>query len=283
MLDEQQTTPNPTLYTTARPGFFPGPFYRYWPFHRIHPEIPNPLAPMLKTLVHAAETTLETNIRSAMVSAHSLEDLGTASAHVQNTLGAMGIESWYGPRRTIRHLMSALQLEGPCNDPEDLENDISRPQHILAIEYTRQSMAAVMWGEECGDYWRLSRVSSCEYGHNAVTACRNDNGDVEQCNAKLQAAFRKLVRTATNRAESPALGVVLLFGENADDENFASVLRKALDDNFSNGASISPVNMQDFSPDLAFAGSRAMVMFELRHKKWQRELAEEGRNEHGEL
>jgi hypothetical protein len=179
--------------------------------------------------------------------------------------------------------MSALQLEGPCNDPDDPENDISRPQHILAIEYTRQSMAAVMWGEECGDYWRLSRVSSGEYGHNAVTACRNDNGGVKQCNAKLQAAFRKLVRTATNRAKSPALSVMLVFGENADDENFAAVLGKALDDNFSNGASISPASMQDFSSDLAFAGSRAMAMFELRHKEWQREIAEEGRSEHGEL
>lgn len=219
-----------------------------------------------------------------MVPTHCLEDLETASLHIQNTLGAMGIQSWYGPRRAVRHLMSALQLEGPCNDPDDPENDISRPQHILAIEYTRQSMTAVMWGEECGDYWRLSRVSSGEYGHNAVTACRNDNGDVEQCNANLQAAFRKLVRIATNRAKSPALGVVLLFGENADDENFAAVLRKALDDNFSNGASIAPVVMQDFSPDPSFAGSRAMAMFELRHKEWQRELAEEeGRSDHGEL
>jgi len=84
-----------------------------------------------------------------MVSAHDLEDLQTASAHVQIALDGMGVASWSGPQLVVRHLMSALRLEGSCNGPDNHENDVSRPQHILAVEYTRKSMSAVMWGEEC--------------------------------------------------------------------------------------------------------------------------------------
>lgn len=90
-------------------------------------------------------------------------------------------------------------------------------------------------------------------------------------------------RSSSTSGRRHKLDALLVFGEKALDGNFAAILRKVLDNSFSNGASISPVSIQDFSPDLAFAGSRAMAMFELRHKEWQRELAEEGRNEHGEL
>jgi len=76
---------------------------------------------------------------------------------------------------------------------------------------------------------------------------------------------------------------VLVFGDKADDENLISVLRQVLRENFANGAYITPVRLQNFSPDLAFAGSRAMAIFEMQQKEIQRQLAREGKSEHGEL
>ena len=43
------------------------------------------------------------------------------------------------------------------------------------------------------------------------------------------------------------------------------------------------VEFKDFSSDLAFAGSRAAAMFELRQKEWMRKLIEEASARHGEL
>ena len=218
-----------------------------------------------------------------MISAHGLEDLDSAHAHVQAPFGEMGVESWFGPGRVVHYLMSALQLEGPCGDPDDFGDALGRPQHILAIEYTRKAMTAVMWGEECADYWWLSSFSSGDYGHDAITACKSNNEDMNQCDVNLQVALRKLVRAAIKRAMSPSLGVVLVFREKADDEDFLLVLRQSLEDNFANRASIVPARVGDFSPDLAFAGSRAMAMFELEHREWRRDLAKEGRSDHGEF
>jgi hypothetical protein len=256
---------------------------QYWPFQRLSSESINPLAPMLESLVHAAETALDTHIPSAMVSVHHLQDLQAASTHVQTALGEMGVNSWRGPRRVVHHLMPALRLEGPCHDPDDLDNSRSHPQHILAIDHTRQSMTAVMWGEECGDYWRLSTVSSSDYGHDAITACRSSSSteDSSSCDVPLQAAFRRLVRAATNRARRPSLGAVLVFGEKADDEKLLSVLGKALEDDFANGASMQLTGVQDFSPDLAFVASRAAAMSDLQARDWQRKMKEEEEEEQG--
>lgn len=76
---------------------------------------------------------------------------------------------------------------------------------------------------------------------------------------------------------------MLVFGENADDENLLYVLRKVLKDSFASGASNRVVKLQDFSPDLPFAGSRAAAMFELRQKDWIRKLIEGESARHEEL
>lgn len=238
---------------------------------------------MLQALVHAAGDALDTDIRSAMITAHSLQELGTAHTHIQTTLAEMEVWNWYSPRRVVRHLVSALRLEGPCNNPDDPYDEIGRPQHILAIEYTRSLMTAVIWGEECEDYWKVSRVSAPESGHDKMAACRENAEDSESCNAVLQAAFGRLVKRSLSRTRKPGLGVVLVFGEHADDENLLFVLRKYLKDNFANAASINIVDVQDFSPDLAFAGSRAAAMFELQAKDHMRKLTEEESARHDEL
>ena len=144
-------------------------------------------------------------------------------------------------------------------------------------------MTAVIWGEECGDYWRVSRVRSPETGHDNIVACRDSAEDSESCNAVLRDAFDRLVKKSRSPTRKPGLGAVLVFGENADDENLLYVLRKVLKDKFASGASNKVVNVQDFSPDLAFAGSRAAAMFELRQKDWMRKLTEEENARHEEL
>ncbi|GAB7326981.1 hypothetical protein MBLNU13_g10931t1 [Cladosporium sp. NU13] len=283
MLDERDTQ-DPTPIATAIHCPLPKRLCRYWPIKRwSSSKIPNPLTPMLSALVHAVETTLETDIRSAMISAHGLQGLGTACTHIQSALIGMDIQSWNSPWRVIRHVMSAPHLEGPCNDPDDPGDDLSRRQHILVIKYTRSLMTAVIWGEECRDYWRVSRVNSPESGHDNIAACKDSAEDSESCNAVLQAAFGKLVERSLSHTRKPGLGAVLVFGENADDENLLHVLRKALKDDFVTGASNKVVKVQDFSPDLAFAGSRVAAMFELRQKDWIRKLIEEENSRHDEL
>lgn len=130
-------------------------------------------------------------------------------------------------------------------------------------------------GEECRDYWRVSRVSSPRSGRYNMVACRENAEYSESCNAVLQAAFGKLVKRSLSRTRKPGLGAVLVFGEHADDENLLFVLRKYLKDNFAKAASINIVDVQDFSPDIAFAGSRAAAMFELQAKDHMRKLTEE--------
>lgn len=93
----------------------------------------NPLAPMLKALVRAAETALETDIRSAMVSAHSLHELGIGYLLMQSAFAEMDTDKWYRVELVVAQLMAALSLEGPCDDPDDPDEDFSPPQHILAV------------------------------------------------------------------------------------------------------------------------------------------------------
>ena len=179
--------------------------------------------------------------------------------------------------------MAALSLEGPCDDPDDPDEDLSPPQHILAVEYTRTSMNVIIWGEQCGGYWQVSGVNSSESGHDAMAACRHGAADSKTCNDVLGAAFGRLVTEYFDgrEVEKQGLGALLVFGEHADDEKLRSVLRKTLGDNFANGAHITPARTQGFSPDIVFAGSRAAAMFELWEMDHFRKLVEESarRNE----
>jgi hypothetical protein len=109
-------------------------------------------------------------------------------------------------------------------------------------------------------------MSSVESGHDNMMARRNSDEDDESCDTVLQAAFRKLAKESSIRTKEEGIGVVLVFGEKVDDKKFLSVLRQALKDNFAKGSSITPARVQDFSPGLAFAGSRAVAMSDPREK-----------------
>jgi len=282
MLDERHKLDD-TWTRTAKYCPSPKRLCHHYPIHGLIPEPLNPLAPMLKALVHAAETALETDIRSAMVSAHGLHELGIGYLLVESAFSEMNIDRSYRIELVVAHLMAALSLEGFCDDPDDWDEGLSPLQHILAVEYTRTSMNAVIWGEQCGSYWRAFGVNSTEAGYDALAACRHSAADSETCNAVLEAAFGRLETKYFHGTEIQDLGAVLVFGEHADDENLRSVLQRTLGDKFANGAHIAPARIQGFSPDVVFAGSRAAAMFELQEMDRFRKLVEEDRARRNEL
>jgi hypothetical protein len=84
MLDELQP---PSLIQTTIVIYCPLPHQlcQYWPIQReLSMRPPNSLAPVLKALVSAAEAALKTEVRSAMVSAHGLEELATTYSHAHS-------------------------------------------------------------------------------------------------------------------------------------------------------------------------------------------------------
>ena len=166
--------------------------------------------------------------------------------------------------------------------PEDPRRRVEE-KLFLAIEYTRSSITAAILDQECDDYEMLSRLWSKRFGYDAMQACKSAADSDETCNAALEAALRKMVRESSTTTKQQGLGAVFVFVEKTADENFAAVLHQVLDDNFSNGASVIPVRVEHFSPDLAFAGSRVMAMLELSQKAFQRELSTGGKSKHDEL
>ena len=132
----------------------------------------------------------ETDICSAMISAHDIQELGAACTHT------------YSPHSSIWTFEIGAALGGPyatlclqCNSKglvtirTTLTMTLSRPQHILAIEYKRSLMTAVVWGEECRDYWTVSgRVSLPRVW------ARQDHGSQRQ-----RRRHRELQRRSTRR------------------------------------------------------------------------------------
>ncbi|KAM0710759.1 hypothetical protein Q7P35_001497 [Cladosporium inversicolor] len=213
-------------------------------------------------------------------------DRDTGLEYLRSASDEMGVITYGRLFRAIEQLVPALRLEGECNDSGRYPNEPERrveEKPFLMIEYTRGSMTASILYQGCDYYEILSRVRSKAFGYDAMEACRNAAEDITTCNTALQNALKRMARDSSTSGNKQKLDAVLVFGEKPLDGNFSTVLRKALDDSFSNGASVTPVSMQDFSLDLAFAVSRAIAMFELKHKEWQRELAEEGKGEHDDL
>lgn len=285
MLDPKQKFTK-TAITTARYCPLPKELCQHWPFQSIGVQDRNPLASMLKALFAAAEVGLETDVRSAVVAAYAMGDRDIGQAHLNSASSELGVNTYGRIFRAIEQLVPALNLEGECHNPDLYPGD---PEHrveeklFLTIEYTRSSMTVAILFQRCDYFEILSRVRAKDVGYDAMEACRNAAGDNEICDAMLQNALRKMVRDSSTSGRKQRLGAVLVFGDKALDGNFATALRKALDDDFSNGASITPASINDFSPNLAFAGSRAMAMFELQNKEWRRELAEEDKVQLGEL
>jgi hypothetical protein len=259
----------------------------YWPLQTVDTKVQNPLAPMLKALLSAAEATLETDVRSTMVATHAIENVDVFRILILAAFDQIEATNYDRHFRVVDNLVPAMQLEGVCNDTM-CTNDPERyvvEQLFLGIEYTRGSLNAAMFYQECGDYEMLSRVSFSKVGYDATSACKSIADNTTACNDALETALRRVIRDAGsyNTRKKPELDEIFIFGEKAEDENMLAVLDQVLRDWTSNGASLNMSRVRGFSPDPAFAGARAMAFAELEHKDYLREHAEEERTRRDEL
>ena len=235
-----------------------------WPFKSIHTQ--NALAPMLKALVTAAESTLETSVSSVAVSAY---DIGTidhklAKEDVHIALSELGVNSYNRLDHVVRQLAPALGLRGNCSEPYTLPDHPGYhddPEQIFfAIDYTRDSLTAGLWKEECGAMEMTSRLNSADLGQTAMQTCRETAQNKETCEESFKSALRSVGANAS-REGNGEIGAVLAFGECADDEAMLTTLRQVLGEQFPNrdSDSVDLSLVRGFSPDPAFAGSRAMA------------------------
>ena len=254
----------PTKMISAKYCPFSQRICQHWPFKSIHTQ--NALAPILKKLVAAAESTLETSVNSVAVSAY---DIGTidhklAKDDVHTALSDLGVDSYNRLDHVVRQLAPALGLRGNCSEPYTLPDDPAYhhdPEQVFfAVEYTRDSLTAGLWREECGAMEMTSRLNSDQLGHNAMQSCRETAQNKGACEEGFKAALRS-VSTHSSREENGEIGAVLAFGECADDEAMLTTLRQVLGEQFPNrdSDSVDLSLVRGFSPDPAFAGSRAMA------------------------
>lgn len=252
----------PTNIVSAKYCPFSPRTCQYWPFESTHTQ--SPLAPILKTLVTAAESALGTTINSAAVSAY---DIGTfdyklAKDDVHIALSDLGIDSYDHLDHVVRQLAPALGIHGNCSEPYTLPDDPSYhhdpEQIVLAIEYARDSLTVGLWKEECGVMEMTNRLNSAELGHNAMQTCRQTAENSTTCEESLKSALRS-VCTDSSSEENEEIDAVLVVGECASDEDMLIALRQVLEEQFPNGDPIDLSLVRAFSPDPTFAGSRAMA------------------------
>lgn len=236
--------------------------FQHLPFKSRRPQ--NPLAPILKTLIPAAESTLETSVKSVAVTAYDIGTIDHKSAKddVHAASSELGVNSYNRLDHVVRQLAPAVGLQGNCSEPYTLPDDPAYhhdPEQVFfAIEYTRDSLTAGLWREECGVLEMTSRLNSDQFGHNAMQHCRETAEDKATYEETFESALRS-VSTDWNREKNGEIGAVLAFGECADDETMLIALRQTLGEQFSNGDSVDLSRVRGFSPDPAFAGSRAMA------------------------
>ncbi|GAB7323309.1 hypothetical protein MBLNU13_g05780t1 [Cladosporium sp. NU13] len=230
----------PTKIASARHCPFSQRICQHWPFKSVHDQ--NPLAPLLKALVASAELTLETTVNSVAVSAY---DIGTidhqlAKNDIHTALNDLKVDSYNRLDHIIRHLAPVLGLQGNCSEPYTLPDD-------PAYHHDPEQL-----------FFAFDRLNSAQFGHNAMQACRDAEESRWTCDEDLKSALRG-VSADSSRGARHELGRVLLFGESALDGATLVALRQVLEEQFPNGDSVDWSRVQDFSQDLAFAGSRAMA------------------------
>jgi hypothetical protein len=253
----------PTKTVSAKWCPFSQRICQHWPFKSI--QTPNALAPILRALVTAAESTLETSVKSVAVSAY---DIGTidhklTKDDVRTALSELGVDSYDRLDHVVRQLAPALGLRGKCSEPYTLPDDLTYhhdPEQIFfAIEYTRDALTAGLWREECGAMEMTGRLTPADLGLKAMQSCRGETAENKQtCEESFKSALRS-VSTDSSRNKHEELSAVLAFGECADDEALLTTLRQVLGEQYPNGDSVDLSRVRDFSSDLAFAGSRAMA------------------------
>jgi hypothetical protein len=246
---------------------------QFWP---VTAQPPNPVAPILHVLVGAAAALLERPVDSVYVSIHGLDRnrWDRFEADVQSALDSIHVHSWDRLGRILPEQDWALGLGGRCSY-YDLPHEPGYVQDpakiILGVEYTRQSLTASLWEEECRIYSRLQAGPFASGpGSDAREAClnrnpSNDSDGQAYCDDLFKSELRNLLRNSsrgTGNGNISAIDLVFLTGERANDESMKSLLSQVLEELYTQGGSLDLSLMQKFSPDPAFAGSRSAAYAE---------------------
>lgn len=159
-------------------------------------------------------------------------------------------------------LLQHWGIQGNCSDPYTLPEDplyYHDPEQLaFTIEYTRDSMTAGLWKEECGALEMVHRWNSAQLGRNAMQTCRETVNNKAICEESFKSALRS-VTNDLSRDKNKEIDHVLVLGECADDDAMLTTLRQILEEQFPNVDSVNLSRVSSFSPDPAFAGSRAMA------------------------
>lgn len=235
---------------------------QHWPFRSVQSQ--NSLAPILKALVAAAGSTLEAPITSVAVSAYDVGSINHKFAKdlVHAALNEFHVDGHGRLDHVVRQLAPALGIQGNCSEPYILPAypvfSLEAAQNLFTVEYTRDSMTAGLWLEECGVMEMTTHLNSAQLGRNAMQICKEAAGNKTTCEEDFKSALRSVTQNAS-RDKHDAIGPVLVFGECADDDAMLVALREILSERVSNGNSVDLSRVRDFSPDPTFAGSQAMA------------------------
>ena len=220
---------------------------------------------MLKALLAAVETTIERDVTSVLVSTHVTQEQdhwATISAYMLSALKELKVNRW---DRALAKVAPTLLLE--LHFVSDCENEEVR--YYLAVEYTKDSLVGQIWDGVCGVYDMIQTVSSSSSGYDAISACRKESENAEQCNAPLRRVLHELFKTSGHPKHQLDLSALLVSGEKGDDKNFLMALIQSLEDSHVNFTSADTSKLREYAPDLAFAGSRAMAEMEISRKRYK--------------
>lgn len=228
----------------------------------------NPIRPMLQALLAAGQSFLEEDVDSILVGTLITDNFDEVHRYMSLASGEMKVNGQDRLFNLPGRINDALGLENDCDDVWDADVD---EYEIMAIEYTRSSLVGQVSTELCGLYMTESSVSSS--GHDEIETCRNVSESPEACDEPLKSVLRKLIRTSSSPKYNLELNALMVYGERAHDEDFLKALNQTLKDNFVNITSVDFAQTKRLSPDLAFAGSRAMAKHDLTEKDFLRRHA----------
>lgn len=270
---------------------FPAGACQYWPIRTLQPV--NPLAPMLKALVLAAESTLQTKINSAAVTAYDLRvvDRDSTKQLVTSALDKIGIESHDFIDDAVPSVIRALGIpDYKCSPGEYTPSgDSNFRKHpgklVLSVDYSRNSLTSSLWKVECKVIEQQDRKYSSD-GYDIFKYAQRSPDNTLRMENKMKSHLNSTCGNSRRRhrdnpnavlSDQKGLGfvldyesiggmavqdnidAVLLMGEKAGDEKMQASLKEVLTTQFVNGASVDILQAEDLSPDPAFVGARGVA------------------------
>jgi hypothetical protein len=110
MLGLRQTLSSTSIITSRYCPFLQQ-LCKYWPLQTINTKVQNPLAPILRALLSAAEATLETEVLSTMVATHAIDSVDAVRTHMHSAFNEMDATSYGRHLRVVDNPVPALRLE----------------------------------------------------------------------------------------------------------------------------------------------------------------------------